>query len=57
MTFQNQNQKEKTMNFILDTMEMSTYMDKFDEYNNMVMEKVNINGENQESNEPMRQST
>ena len=25
-------------------MEMNTYMDKFDEYNNMVMEKMNING-------------
>ena len=43
MTFQNQNQKEKTMNFILDTMEMNAYMDKFEEYkNNLVTKKVNI---------------
>ena len=37
MTHQSQNQK--MMNLILDIMVMNVYMDKFDEYNNMIMEK------------------
>ena len=44
MIFQSQNQKEKMMNFIPDTMETNTYMDLFDGYNNMVMEKMDTNG-------------
>ena len=32
------------MNFILDTMETNTYLDKFDEDNNMIVEKMDTDG-------------